>query len=83
MKNNFDLNNMGLMEMNQTELEETKGGGWFGALIGAVVGAVVGLFVDISIGPEEGRPSYEAGSTGAILWGAAIGAAFGAKFIPI
>ena len=70
----------GLVEMNQTELEETKGGGWFGALIGAVVGAVVGFFFDTN-GPT-GEP-LPAGSTCSVLWGAAVGAVIGAKFLPI
>ncbi len=83
MINQLNLDDMGLVEMNQTEIEEIKGGGFFGALLGAVVGAIVGLFTDVTYDPPGGGgASFAAGSSNAVLLCAAIGAYFGGKYLP-
>lgn len=78
MKNELDLMNMGLVEMNASEMEEVDGGGIFGAIIGFVAGAALALFSEtVTINGNE--------VSGSDNWFAAglIGAAAGAAIIPI
>ncbi len=44
MKNQLDLNQMGLVEMNSNEMEEVVGGSLFGRIIGTVLAAVGAAF---------------------------------------
>ena len=43
---NLELEGFGLVEMNHSELINTDGGGFFGALLGFAVGASIGIFGD-------------------------------------
>ena len=76
MKNDLNLTQMGLVEMNSSEMEEVDGGGFFGALIGFVVGAVLALTSDtIEINGETVSGSdnwFTAGMIGAVVGGSII-----------
>ncbi len=80
MKNNLDFEKMGLVEMNQAEMEETKGGGLFGAIIGAIVGAVVGVYVAVCTSPPPSpglNPSSTSSFWGTVAYYTGVGAYIG------
>lgn len=68
---NLELEGFGLVEMNHSELINTDGGGFFGALLGFAVGAAIGIFGDGHVYDQNGN------STNNVLMCALVGAAIG------
>ncbi len=79
MKNQLDLNQMGLVEMNSNEMEEVEGGGLLGALLGMVVGAIAGAAISI-LGGEVSIKGTAATNIGQSMGiGALVGGSIGSE----